>query len=412
MVRDLKGYFESFLQKKPLFKNKMALQSNYTPDMIHHRDKQIEALASILAPLLRLEKPSNIFIYGKAGTGKTLTAKYIINQLEEMAEEKGLPIKFLYVNCKLKKVADTEYRIIAHFAREFGKNIPPTGLPTDEIYKIFYSAVEKEKKLILIVLDEIDQLVKKIGDEVLYNLTRINSQLQNSQISLIGISNHVSFTDELEARVKSSLSEEELTFPPYHALEIQSILKERVRIAFYENSLEDGLIEKCAAYAARDHGDARRAIELLRVAAEIAEREGSDKVFIKHLDMAEDKIDKDKIIEIVSTLPKQHQSVLSSIIQLENKIKLESKSNIARNFVSTGIVYDYYKALAESLGLRPLTQRRVSDIIAEFDMLGLINVNVISKGRYGRTREINVVIPSKTLEKVNDILLDELGIKS
>lgn len=400
--KGLKIFFEKFLEREPLFKDKSALQANYTPDSISHRDEQIEALASILAPILRMEKPSNIFIYGKTGTGKTLSVNYTTQQIAEIAAEKKIPLKIIYLNCKLKKVVDTEYRIIAQLAREFGKTIPPTGLPTDEIYKIFYSVLDKEKMLVIIILDEIDQLVKKIGDEVLYNLTRINAELKNSQISLIGISNNLVFTDNLDSRVKSSLSEEEMVFPPYNALQIQNILRQRVEVAFHEKSIEDGLIEKCAAYAARDHGDARRAIELLRVAAELAERDNCEKVCIQNLDAAEDKIEKDRIIDTVTTQPKQHQIVLYSIISLFE----QNKDNIF-----TGEVYDLYKNLCEKLGFRPLTQRRISDIVGEFDMLGLINVKVISKGRYGRTREIFLAVPTRTNSRIKKILEDDLDLK-
>ena len=397
----LKGYFEEYLQKKPLFKNKKALQANFTPDSISHRDSQIEYIASIMAPILRLDKPSNLFLYGKTGTGKTLTVKYTTSEIEGVAEERDLPIKIIYMNCKLKKSVDTEYRIIAQLAREFGKEIPATGLPTDEIYKIFYSVVDERSQSIIIVLDEIDQLVKKIGDDVLYNLTRINSDLAKSQISIIGISNNLVFTDNLDPRVKSSLAEEELVFPPYNALQIQQILRERVSLAFHEGSVQEGLIEKCAAYAARDHGDARRAIELLRVAGEIAEREKMDQIKIKHLDNAEDKIEKDRIIDIVSTQPKQHQLVMYSIIRLSEQQK---------EAIFTGEVYDVYKAFCKEMGMRPLTQRRVSDVLGEFDMLGLINVKVISKGRYGRTREILMAIPDKTQSRIKTMLEDDLGL--
>ncbi len=400
--KGLKNFFEKYLERKPLFKNKKVLQSNYIPDAIFHRDDQIETVAGILAPVLRMEKPSNLFIYGKTGTGKTLSIRYTTQEIDDLAKERNLPVKIIYLNCKLKKVVDTEYRIIAQLSREFGKEIPATGLPTDEIYKIFYQALDQKEQFVIIILDEIDQLVHKIGDEVLYNLTRINQDLKKGQISLIGISNNLLFTDNLDPRVKSSLSEEELVFPPYNAIQIQSILKPRVDDAFHEGSVQEGLIEKCSAYAARDHGDARRAIEMLRVAGEIAEREGNEKILIKHLDLAEEKIEKDRIIDIVSTQPKQHQLVIFSIIQLIAK---------RAEHICTGEVYDLYKVYCNKLGFRPLTQRRVSDIIGEFDMLGLINVKVISKGRYGRTREILLAIPDKAKDKINTMLMEDLDLE-
>ena len=400
--KGLTNFFENFVKQESFFTDKKILQSTYVPEEISHRDEQINQIASILAPSLKLDKPSNLFIYGKTGTGKTLTVKYTTKQLSELAQQKGIPLKIIYLNCKLNKVADTEYRLLLQLSKEFGKEIPPTGLPTDEVYKIFYNLIDYNQLLIIIILDEIDQLVKKAGDEILYNLTRVNTELKKSQISLIGISNDLIFADNLDPRIKSSLSEEEIVFPPYNAFQLQDILKKRTKMAFKENIIEEGLIEKCAAYAAREHGDARRALELIRVAGEIAERKGLEKVKIENLDEAEDKIERDRVMDMVITQPKQHQATLYSIL---------SVSTNESNMISTGEVYDVYKKICNATGLRPLTQRRISDIIVEFDMLGIISVKVISKGRYGRTREISLALPLSTKAKIKKIIEDSLDLQ-
>lgn len=395
----LKGFFEDFLKRDSLFKQKAILQASYMPEEILHREIEIKQLANILAPCLRLEKPSNLFVYGKTGTGKTLTLKYVCNHLLEISKNQGLPLKVIYVNCKLSKVADTEYRLIAQLARELGKEIPPTGLPTEEVYKIFHHAITEKKVELLVVLDEIDQLIKKAGDEIIYNLTRINIELKGSQITLVGISNDLLFTDNMDPRVKSSLSEEEVVFAPYNALQLQDILKKRATPAFKEGVLKEGVIEKCAAYAAREHGDARRALELLRVAGELAERNEQQHVVIEHIDGAEEKIEKDRVLDIIKTQPKQQQATLFAILSLKKN-----------NAIFTGEIYDLYKQICAKVGLRPLTQRRTSDIIAEMDMLGIINAKVISKGRFGRTREISLSIPASLITKITSVLEQSLGI--
>ncbi|MEK6808813.1 MAG: orc1/cdc6 family replication initiation protein [Nanoarchaeota archaeon] len=397
---DLEGFFKSFIEKDTFFVNKKALQSSYMPESIIHREKEVKQLASILAPCLRKDKPSNIFIYGKPGTGKTLTVRYVSQNITNVSRENNLPLTILYLNCKLKKIADTEYRVIAQLARELGKSIPSTGLPTEEVYKIFVDAIDFKDGVILFILDEIDQLVNRAGDEILYNLTRINEELKRTQIAIIGISNDLIFVDNLDPRVKSSLSEEEILFGPYNALQLQDILRQRCKLAFKENSLDEGLIQKCAAYAAREHGDARRCLELMRVAAEIAERKNTEKISMIHLDEAEQKIERDRVFEIVLAQPKQFQAVLYAIL------------NLARgdNYIFTGDVYNLYKGLCAKTGLRPLTQRRLTDIIAELDMFGIINSKVISKGRYGRTKQISIAIPEAIKDKIKKSLEDALDI--
>ncbi|MBN2421308.1 ORC1-type DNA replication protein [Candidatus Woesearchaeota archaeon] len=402
----LKGFFENFLKKDFLFHDKLVLQANYDPDSIPHRDEQIEQIANILGSALLYQKPSNLFIYGKTGTGKTLTVKHVTNNLTSMAKEKNIDLLVLYVNCKLKKVADTEYRLIAELIRTMGGEVPSTGLPTEEVYKIFTHFVDNKKQLVILVLDEVDQLIGKIGDEILYSLTRMNSELKNAQVSLIGISNNLVFTDNLDPRVKSSLSEEEINFPPYNALQLQDILNQRAKAAFKSNTIGTGVVEKCAAYAAREHGDARRALELLRVAGEIAERSDEKVLSIKHIDVAEDKIEKDRVLDIISTQPKQHQTLLYSIMKLAEVV---NKSGNSEDSLFTGDIYELYKKVCSDVHLRPLTQRRVSDIISELDMLGIINGKVISKGRYGRTRKISLAIQNNTKTKAQELLEKSFG---
>jgi len=395
----LADFFEEFLNKQSIFIDKKALQQNYTPQVIPHRQNQINQVAGILAPVLRKEKPSNIFCYGKTGTGKTVVVQYVIQKLLESASARNVPLKTVYVNCKLKKIADTEYRIIAELARSLGKDVPSTGLPTDEVYNLFLEAIDEKEQTVLLVLDEVDRLVDRAGDEILYNLTRINGQLKKSQVSLVGISNDVRFMDNIDPRVKSSLGEEETIFHPYNAMELKEILEERAKLAFRPDVLEGGVLEKCSAYAAREHGDARRAIDLLRVASEVAERENATKILPEHIDKAEERIERDRVLEITVTQPKQSQAVFRAILDIPVNKKIE-----------TGEVYEKYKGICSAAGLTPLTQRRVSDLIGELDMLGLITAKVISKGRYGRTRQIYMTVSEDLSTKLKDKLKEELGI--
>ena len=404
MSVELDNIFNSAINNS-LFKNKSVLQVQYTPESIPHRDKQIKAIALILASILRGERPSNLFVYGKTGTGKTLSVQYIQNELVKKAEELSVGVEFIYLNCKLKKVADTEYRILAALIRQMGGNIPSTGLPTDQVWNKFIELVDKEKKLFVFIFDEIDQIIKKTNDNFLYSFTRLNQELSNAQISLIGISNEVTFLENIDPRVRSSLGEEEFIFHPYNAIQLQDILNERYKESFKENTVSSGVIAKCAAYAAREHGDARRALDLLRIAGELSERDGKNKVNEEYIDLANLKIERDKILDIIEGEPKQFQLVLYSIIQLTKKVK---KGDLNKFY--TGDVFNYYQEICNQVKTNILTQRRISDILAEIDMLGLINAKIISKGRHGRTREIKLSIPSNLFNKVEIILINSLNI--
>jgi len=403
MVVELSDIFNSAVNNS-LFKNKAVLQVRYTPESIPHRDEQIKAIASILASALRGERPSNLFVYGKTGTGKTLSVQYVQNELMKKSEELGVEVRFEYLNCKLKKVADTEYRILAALVKQLGGEVPATGLPTDQVWAKFIDLVDKKKQLIVFIFDEIDQAIKKMSDTFLYSITRLNQELNNAQISIIGISNDITFLENIDPRVRSSLGEEEFVFPPYNAIQLQDILNDRCN-AFKQGVVIEGVIAKCAAYAAREHGDARRALDLFRIAGELSERDGKTNISEEYIDLANRKIERDKILDIVESEPKQFQLVLYSILQLT---KQEKNGKIDKFF--TGDVYNYYQDLCLKMRTDVLTQRRVSDILAEIDMIGLINAKVISKGRHGRTREIKLSIPSNLFSKVEGILVEALDI--
>jgi cell division control protein 6 len=377
------------------------MRPTYMPEILPHREKEINDLASILAPALRGETPSNVFIYGKTGTGKTAVSKFVGRELLKKGEAMNKKVHFIYINCE---VVDTHYRVLQnianHFIDEWSERIPFTGWPTDEVYNKLKSIMDRDGGVAVIILDEVDKLK---GDEALYNLSRINTDLEKAKVSVIGISNDLKFTEFLDPRVKSSLGEENMIFYPYNANQLQDILKQRAELALKPGVLKEEVIPLCAALAAQEHGDARRALDLLRISAELAEREGAKKITERHVRMAQNKIEIDRIIEVIRTLPIHSKLVLLSIVIGEVEHKREGLPSV----LTTGEVFGIYKDLCKKARLDSLTQRRIADLISELDMLGIINARTISKGRHGRTREIQTAVST---EEVVKILKDEENI--
>jgi len=401
MTEESESIFTQYVQKrKQLIKNKKVLQTTYIPEQLPHRKEQIERIVSIISIALSGEKPSNIIVYGKTGTGKTAVLNYIGKELRK-ADPATEKCYFLYVNCE---VVDTAYGILYNIASQFikdiNKKIPFTGWSFEKLYEELYTEIENLNRVFVIVLDEVDHMITKKGDAILYYLAKINEHLSRSKVSLVGISNNMKFLELLEPKARSRLGGESMIFPPYSRNQLEDILEERAAEVFDEGVLEDTVIPVCAAMAAKNEGDARMVIDLLRTAADIAERNGDDVITEAHVKSAKNSMDMNVVEEAIKTLTVQSKCVLLSIVK--------NTENNNRTMI-TGDVYIVYKEIVDILGISPLTQRRITDLISELDMMGLINASIRSFGRAGRTKEITLEIPKDIVNRFKeDPLFDPL----
>ncbi len=381
--------FDNFLNGKHVFKNREVLRHDYVPETLPHREAQVRFLGEAVAPVLKGERCSNVFVYGKTGTGKTAVMKYVLSKLAQKAIEFNSPVRVCYVNCR---ITGTEYRVLSSLSDAVGVRVPFTGLASGEVFDRFRRGLDVQKQVFIAVLDEVDALIKQRGDILLYELTRINETLRHAKTALVGISNDLRFKEFLDPRVLSSLSEEEIVFKPYNAAELQDILLDRATLGFQEHILSEGAIDLCAALAAAEHGDARRALDLLRVAGELAEREGASRLSEEHIRRAERRIEHDRMTEALRNLPLHSKLVLCSVYLLSKAQALEG--------CVTGSIYEIYGELCEESGISPLTQRRVSGLINELDVIGLLNTQIVNMGRYGRTKKIRLSITTRLFDSV------------
>ena len=378
--------------------NRDLLRSDYIPEELPHREKELNQIVSILSTAVHGGQPSNIFIYGTTGTGKTavvLNVKRQVREIEPIMIEQGLrPMRMLYVNCRLN---DTKYTLLSKIGNELspeGENIP-SGWPTERVYQQLVRNIDRTGSTIVLVLDEVNALVEKSGDEALYLLSRINSDLGLARLTIISITNNPQMWNILNPSVRSTLTPEDVYFEAYNAHHLKDILENRARDCFMDDVLEGDVISLCAAIAAQDQGDARIALELLRKAGEIAERAAESGVSDRHVIMAHQAIETSKTTGVIRGLSFHSKAVLLSVFAHARK---------GFKKVSTGEVYDVYCNICDLLLKSPLTQRRVSDLISELDMLGIARSLVISKGRYGRTKEINL---AASKDDVREALQDD-----
>ena len=390
-----------------IIKNPNVLRHDYIPSRILHRDKQQELVTQALLPLYKKSIPPNLLVYGKPGTGKTLVIKKVLTQIQNRVDKNSHRIKIATTNAKDQS---NLYNVLVDLGRQLGLKskkttddklwLPSTGLSISEVFNRILYNIEKNKTNTVFLIDEIDHLAKlidKTGKDILYSITRANLKLKNGSLSLIGISNDIRFKEELDPRVISTLSEEELVFPAYVTNEIKEILEDRIPLAFEENSVSSGALNLCASMACREHGDARRAIKLLDVAAKTAELNQDVSITDEHVRLAAQKIEIDKEAQQLNAFSLHEKLLVIVIMKSPN--------------ISTGDVYSAYKSLCKITHQNTLTQRRTTQMLNEIELSGLISGKMIHQGIHGNTKKFNLTVSSdlvKNTLKSNETLVDVL----
>ncbi|MEJ8541945.1 ORC1-type DNA replication protein Cdc6-1 [Methanothermobacter wolfeii] len=373
--------FDEIGDKESVFKDKKFLDHRFLPDRLPHREEQIRSIAKYWVEALNGVTPPDVTIYGKTGTGKTAVAKFAMKQLKEASRDCDVNIRTEYIRCT---DYTTEYQVIARLCQQLGRDVPYRGWTKAEIVNTFRNMFKKnafgQDMILMVVLDEIDILLRNDGDGLLYTLTRTDN------VSILSISNYVEFKKFIKPRVRSSLRDREIVFPPYGAQQLVDILEERSKLSFKEGALDDDVIPLCAALAAKEEGDARYALDLLRTAGEIADERESEIVQGDFVREAKDYIEHNKITDIVLTLPSQQQRVLEAILYLTKR----------KEEITSGRLYEVYKDISKG---DSVSYRRIFDFINELEMLGLISTNTVSRGRgKGRTNIINLQCDTSLLE--------------
>lgn len=386
-----------FERKQNIFRNKDALGESYQPDSIEERDEEIDEYMDALQPVIDGWEPNNIFIYGNTGVGKTAVTEYLLSILQEDVDRfDDVDLSVLTINCK---TLNSSYQVaveLVNTLRPAGGEISSTGYPQQTVFKKLYEELDALGGAILIVLDEIDSVGNR--DELLYELPRArsNGYLDEAKIGLIGISNDFKFRDQLDPRVQDTLCERELQFPPYDANELTNILTSRADVAITDEGYEEGVLRHCAALAARDSGSARQALDILRLAGELAENEDADRILEAHVEAAQTKLEQERVEEGMRELTVHGRLALLSVI---------SKAAKAETPCRTRDIYKEYTTLCDSSGTDTLAQRSVYNHLSDLRMLGILSATENRSGSRGNYYSYQLDVPfSSAINAMADVL--------
>ncbi|AAG20983.1 orc / cell division control protein 6 (plasmid) [Halobacterium salinarum NRC-1] len=359
-----------------IFANKDLLKIGHVPeaDRIVGRDEEISKLAKRLNGAVHGYSPENVMIYGKTGTGKSLVSKHVCQRAQNAAQD-GVEIGTAYIDCAED---NTETQAISSLAAKLndesstGISVPHTGLSTSKYYKLLWKTLDAQFDSVIIILDEIDLMN---DDSVLMKLSRAEEAGKiDCSVGVIAISNKIQYVDNVNERVKSSFQHKELFFKPYDANQLREIMFNR-EDAFQDGVLSEDVIPLSAAFAAQEHGDARKAIDILRHAGEVAYEAGAELVTEEHVRQAQQHAEKDRFRELVNGAPTQAKAALLALTELS--------VNSNDDAFLTSRVYDQYEHICNHLDMDILSVRRFRDILKEQAFLGVVEIEKINKGSAG-----------------------------
>ncbi|NUM53486.1 MAG: AAA family ATPase [Candidatus Hydrogenedentes bacterium] len=352
------------------------------------RLKQLERLANAMSSILAGALPPNILIYGPTGTGKSVTCLHFLSSLAALCDSQSVRFRYFYLDLTTPKTCFGALNELA-IALDGSVRRYRKGIALEHIQETIITALAEFEGTVCVLIDEIDNITFD-ADVFLTFLVKTLPKRVPPGLCFVFLTNRLSWDKNLDPRLLSVLKKQDMIFEPYDALDLMEILRLRVEKALDPARVEDGAVRKIAAYASRETGDARKAVELLAKAVKVAE-ETSGRLTEREVDVAEHSLEIDKTEELIGALAVQQRLALKGCYAGLTK---------ERKRLSTGSAFVWYQGVCEREGTRALTQRRFSDMVSFLDLYGLINARAISKGRYGKTRELSSALSEQVVHKI------------
>lgn len=395
ILRASMGIIEDELMSSSVIKNSNALDFDFVPDELIHRDEQIRFLSQMFKPLLS-SVPQNVVIKGPVGTGKTVIAKKFCNSLVNLARKQGKVIEYVHINCRKRS---TDAMVLLGILNHFDPRFPDRGFSVEEMLDVLKKQLTKRNAQLLVVLDEVDALLKKSSSNLIYNLTRFSDESYKEKvpISLLLISQKDVLV-ELDSSALSTFKRSNvLSLDKYTRDELYGIVKQRVTLAFHNGTVDEGCVDLIADIAS-EWGDARFAIELLWKSGIAADHQHVDLVTPEHVRIA-----KAETYSVVteSKLKNLDRHQLITLYAVAKRLKKDGTA-----YVNTGDAEKTYAVTCEEYNEKPRTHTMFWNYLKDIENAGFITIKLSGKGHLGQTQLISLPdIPAEIVgDKVRELL--------
>jgi len=380
-------------QYSSVFRDEGKLDINYVPPRLPHRSIQLDLLNQFFRSLV--ESPGKMaqraLITGRIGSGKTVLSQLFGLQITRDAQEKGVNLQYVHVNCRECK--GSLFLILQRTISRFHPHFPKRGYSAEEILSVLVQVLDEQNLYLILTLDELDALIRNEGSAPLYNLTRIQEERPNAprRLSLICVLREIEHLDSLDPSTRSTLQHNIIHLSEYSRSQLLDILGDRVNLAFRVGAVSGDVLDLVAGLASSERGDARYGIELLWRAGKYADVSGLAEVSAECVRMAAS-----------SVYPTISKDVISSL-ELHERLFL---LGVARRFKQTGAVQmsigeaeEAYAVVCEEYGKRKLGHTQVWNYVKDLSAVGVIESRLSGVGQRGKTTIISLSrVPASDLE--------------